>query len=97
MGQVVLKNEAKGHESQIIEDITRKYNLDAIKIYDAFESSEVTGKRDFIKLKNDKVDYYAPYDEYNLLKISYPIGQEPIKEIVPKYLVNTNVKKLIRK
>ena len=97
VGQVVLKNEAKGHESQIIEDITRKYNLDAIKIYDAFESSEVTGKRDFIKLKNDKVDYYAPYDEYNLLKISYPIGQEPIKEIVPKYLVNTNVKKLIRK
>ena len=86
-----------GNEAEIIEQITKKYHLDALKIYDKFESSEVTGKRDFEKLKKDIYDYYAPYDEENLLKITYPINEEPIVEIVPKYLVNKSVNKLLKK
>lgn len=97
VGQVVLKPEMIGNESEIIEQITKKYHLDALKIYDKFESSEVTGKRDFEKLKKDIYDYYAPYDEENLLKITYPINEEPIVEIVPKYLVNKSVNKLLKK
>ena len=97
VGQVVLKPEMIGNEAEIIEQITKKYHLDALKIYDKFESSEVTGKRDFEKLKKDIYDYYAPYDEENLLKITYPINEEPIVEIVPKYLVNKSVNKLLKK
>ncbi len=97
VGQVVLKPEMIGNEAEIIEQITKKYHLDALKIYDKFESSEVTGKRDFEKLKKDIYDYYAPYDEENLLKITYPINEEPIIEIVPKYIVNKNVNKMLKK
>ena len=97
VGQVVLKPEMIGNEAEIIEQITKKYHLDALKIYDKFESSEVTGKRDFEKLKKDIYDYYAPYDEENLLKITYPINEEPIVEIVPKYLVNKSVNKMLKK
>lgn len=97
VGQVVLKPEMIGNEAEIIEQITKKYHLDALKIYDKFESSEVTGKRDFEKLKKDIYDYYAPYDEENLLKITYPINEEPMVEIVPKYLVNKSVNKMLKK
>ena len=94
VGQVVLKPEWLGREVEVIEQMTKKYNLDAIKIYDAFESSEVTGKRDFKKLKSDIYDYYSPYDDDNLLKISYPIGEEPVKEIVSKTIFKQKVKKI---
>lgn len=97
VGQVILKPEGIGRESEIIENLVQKYKLDSIKIYDSFESSEVTGKRDLQKLKADIYDYYAPYDEYNLLKISYPRNKFPIMEIVPKDIINNNQKKLVRK
>lgn len=94
VGQVVLKPEYAYNKADIIEKMCNKYKLDAIKIYEKFESSEVTGKRDFKKLKSDKDDYYAPYDENNLLKISYFDGKAPMCEIVPKYLINEKVKRL---
>lgn len=96
VGQVVLKPEYIGSEPDIIEELTSKYNLNAIKIYDTFESSEVTGKRDFKKLKSDIYDYYAPYDDDHLLKISYPIGEAPIEEIIPKSYFKQKVKKLTK-
>lgn len=34
-------------------------------------NSDVTGKRDYQKLKNDKLDYYAPCNEMYLYRISF--------------------------
>lgn len=84
VGQVVPKNEFIGREDEIIEHLCKKYGLDAVKIYDAFESSEVTGKRDFQKLQDDKQNYYAPCDEAHFWKIDFPIDSAPIKKIVSK-------------
>ena len=82
VGQVVLKPEYHGKEDEVIEFITKKYDLEAVKVYDAFESSEVTGKRDFQKLKSDKDDYYAPINDEFFYRISYPTDSEPVREIV---------------
>ena len=58
--------------------------MDAVKIYDAFESSEVTGKRDFQRLREDKEDYYTPYDDKHFFKIDFPVDGVPVKKIVSK-------------
>lgn len=71
VGQVVLKNDCKLMNSEVIELLSNKYKLDSIKIYEKFENSDVTGKRDFKLLKNDKVGYYAPCDESSLFQVSY--------------------------
>jgi len=84
VGQVVPKNEFIGREDEIVEFLCKKYNLDAIKIYSKFESSEVTGKRDFKKLKADNIDYYAPLDENRFYHINYYSDREPEKTIVLK-------------
>lgn len=69
VGQVVLKNDCDDSESAI-KYLCNKYNLDSVKIYDKFESSEVTGKRDFKKLKNDKEGYWCVVDG-ELKQVSY--------------------------
>ena len=84
VGQVVPKNECIGEEDMIVEYMCHKYHLDAIKIYDKFESSEVTGKRDFKKLKADKVGYFAPLDNEHFYQINYPEDGLPVKSIVEK-------------
>lgn len=84
VGQVVPKNECIGEEDMIVEYMCNKYHLDAIKIYDKFESSEVTGKRDFKKLKADKVGYFAPLDEEHFYQIDYPEDGIPVRSIVEK-------------
>ena len=71
VGQVVLKKDCTLSISEIVELLCSKYNLDAVKIYDKFENNDVTGKRDFQKLKNDKAGYLAPCDENSLYEISY--------------------------
>lgn len=77
VGQVVLKNESLDDVENVIEGLCKKYGLDAIKIYEKFESSEVTGKRDFQLLKNDKEGYYCMRDG-ELQEISYANNQRRI-------------------
>lgn len=84
VGQIVPKNEYIGREDEVIEFLCKKYKLDAVKIYDAFESSEVTGKRDFQRLCEDKKDYYALYDDKHFFKIDFPVDGVPVKRIVSK-------------
>ena len=74
VGQVVLKNDCKLPVSKVVELLCEKYHLDAIKIYDKFENSDVTGKRDFQKLKNDKSGYFAPCDDNHLYAVSFENG-----------------------
>ena len=103
VGQVVPKNEYIGREDEIIEYLCQKYNLSAVKIYEKFESSEVTGKRDYKLLQNDKLNYYAPYDEKNFLKIDFNEESLPIIKIVNKdecknvIINNIDSKKLVKK
>lgn len=84
VAQVVLKSEYKGRKAEAIEFLCKKYHLDSVKIYDSFETSDVTGKRDFQKLKNDKNGYYAPYDDFCLAEISYLNGQRIVKKITER-------------
>lgn len=72
VGQVVLKNEYRENWQDAVRIILEKYDeLDSVKIYDKFENSDVTGKRDFQKLKSDKTGYYF-IDENNEIKpVSY--------------------------
>ena len=70
VGQVVLKNEFKDNKVQVIQGLCDKYGLDSIKIYEKFESSEVTGKRDYQLLKDDKEGYFRVKDGV-LQKVSY--------------------------
>jgi len=71
VGQVVLKKEYRDKQEDAIKLLCNKYNLDAIKIYDKFEISDVTGKRDFLKLKADKTGYYAPNPDGTLYEMSF--------------------------
>ena len=59
VGQVVLKKEWLNRKEEAIKMLCKKYNLYAVKIYDKFELSDVTGKRDFQKLKSDRTGYFA--------------------------------------
>lgn len=70
VGQVILKDEFKNKQKEVIGTPCKKYNLDSVKIYEKFESSEVTGKRDYQLLKDDKEGYYC-IREGELCKISY--------------------------
>ena len=71
VGQVVLKDDIDKSICEITEQLCEKYNLDAIKYYEKFENSDVTGKRDFQKLKSDKSNYYAPFDDEKMLMLSF--------------------------
>lgn len=63
VGQVVMKKEFIGKEEEVVRTLCEKYNLDGIKIYDSFEVSEVTGKRDYQLLKHDYNTYYYPTND----------------------------------
>jgi len=98
VGQVVPKNEYIGQEDMIVEYMCKKYSLDAIKIYDKFESSEVTGKRDYLKLKSDKFGYLSPYNETYLYNVDYPEDGYPVKKIVSKEeIIKNKIKVLMKK
>ncbi|MBR6152072.1 MAG: hypothetical protein IKQ25_12380 [Lachnospiraceae bacterium] len=70
VGQAVLKDEFRDSPEFVIENLCQKYKLDSVKIYEKFESSEVTGKRDYQLLKDDKEGYYTFYNGA-LREISY--------------------------
>lgn len=82
VAQVVLKKEYQNRKAEAVRLLCKKYHLDAVKIYDAFETSDVTGKRDFQKLKGDKDDYYALVDENHLAIISYIEMKRVVKKII---------------
>ena len=71
VGQVVLKREYRSRQEEAIKMLCKKYNLYAVKIYDKFELSDVTGKRDFQKLKADKNGYYALGTDNTLCEVSF--------------------------
>ena len=79
VGQVILKDEYKDKIADVVAMLCNKYNLDAVKIYDHFESSEVTGKRDYQLLKDDKEGYYCVKNGV-LKKVSYSDNRKQIVE-----------------
>ena len=84
VAQVVLKKEYKDKKAYVVEYLCNKYHLDAVKFYDSFENSDVTGKRDQQILKAEKEGYYALYDDTHLKKVDYPEGKKPIESLVLK-------------
>ena len=77
VGQVVLKEEYKNKVPYVVRHLCSKYHLDAIKIYDSFENSDVTGKRDFKLLKSDFNGYIAPKNETEFYLVNYVPGEKP--------------------
>jgi len=58
--QIVLKKDSSINICEFVPYICEKYNVDAVKFYDEFETSEVTAKRDYKLLQNDRENYYMP-------------------------------------
>lgn len=84
VAQIILKKDKAGEEADIVDKICKKYNLDAVKFYDRFENSDVTGKRDYKLLKADKTDYLAPYDDEHLMKVDFVNNKKNEREIIKK-------------
>lgn len=78
VGQVVLKNEYKNKVPYVVRHLCGKYHLDAIKIYDSFENSDVTGKRDFKLLKNDFNGYIEPKNDTEFCTVNFVPGKKPV-------------------
>lgn len=84
VAQIVRNLNCNEKASSLVRKLCEKYPVDAIKFYSEFELGEVTGKRDYVLLSNDTCGYWAPYDESNLVRISYNKETgETIKEIIP--------------
>lgn len=96
VGQVVLKNEFVGKEDEVVRYLCEKYKLDGVKIYDSFEVSEVTGKRDYQLLKHDYNSYYIPNGENTFIRKNYSDCGDTTCEIVDASTLKTNVKKLVK-
>lgn len=62
---------------EAIKLLCEKYHLDSVKIYDKFESSEVTGKRDYQLLMDDKSGYFRWQDNV-LDDVSYEDNKRTI-------------------
>jgi acyl-coenzyme A synthetase/AMP-(fatty) acid ligase len=80
VGQVVLKDEYKNSQVEAIKLLCEKYHLDAVKIYEKFESSEVTGKRDYQLLHSDKKGFYFVEDG-ELRVVSYTGGKRRVDKV----------------
>ncbi len=96
VAQVVLKKEYQGKVKEMVEFICNKYNLDGVKFYDTFETSEVTGKRDYQLLKHDYVGYLSPYDTENFILKNYSETGFTESKIVSSEVLNKKVKKLTK-
>ncbi len=96
VAQVVLKSEFVGKESSLVEFICKKYNVNGVKFYESFETSEVTGKRDYQLLKHDYEGYYSPLRPGKLLCRNYSSTGEIDEYEVDAESINSRVKKLIK-
>lgn len=81
VAQVIIKPEYKGKESYVVEYLCKKYSLQGVKIYSEFETSEVTGKRDYQLLKTDTFGYLSPKDEFELYVLDYVDGVASVSTI----------------
>ena len=90
VAQIIIKPMYKGRESEVIEYLCKKYKLQGVKIYEEFETSEVTGKRDYHLLKTDNFGYLSPKDEYELYVTDYIDGHAVVSTI---HKDNINTKK----
>ena len=97
VAQVVLKNEYIGRERELVEYICNKYKVDGVKFYESFETSEVTGKRDYQLLKHDYIGYYSPFDDEHFICKDYNEKGCAISTMVDKSSINSHVKKFIKK
>jgi long-chain acyl-CoA synthetase len=83
VAQVVPKQEYIGREDEIVETLCRKYPLlDGVKVYRMFESSVVTGKRDYKKLKADRNGYYSICNEGYLFVSDYNDDKKPTVRMI---------------
>ncbi len=71
VGQIVPKPEVTDNKVEVVHLLCEKYGLDAIKFYDSFEISDVTGKRDYQKLKEDKEGYLKPIGSNDIQIVNY--------------------------
>lgn len=81
VAQVVLKTDALKHKKRAIRQIVTEYDVEAVKIFDMFGSSEVTGKRDIQKLRSYKLGYYT-YKRDELCKVDYVNDHPPIYSLI---------------
>ncbi|NMA51134.1 MAG: acyl--CoA ligase [Mollicutes bacterium] len=91
VGQVVLKKEFIGKEAEVIKYLIDKYHLFAIKIYNEFELSEVTGKRNYKLLANDYEGYLAFDRNGHFIEYNF----SPDGEIIQKNLGVSRIRKAI--
>lgn len=84
VAQVVPKKEYINDPAYVVDKLCKKYNLEAVKLYEKFENSDVTGKRDFKLLKGDKTAYYAPYDDEHLMLIDFVSKRRHVREVISK-------------
>lgn len=94
VAQVVLKQEYRGQEENIVEYICNKFKVDGVKFYDSFETSEVTGKRNYQLLKQDYEGYYCPYNENFLLLKNYSKDGNIVEKVVKKQSFHAKKKEL---
>jgi len=92
VAQVILKPEFIGKETEAIKYLCQKYDIEGVKIYDEFEVSEVTGKRDYQLLKSDKKGYYYPYDNKSMIRIDFD-GDNTKRQLVTYEEINTSIKR----
>ncbi len=81
VAQIVLKDNVLLLKSEIVNYVCSKYGVSAVKFYDAFTSSQVTGKRKYAELAADNEGYYAPFNEDNLMYIDYK-GENTTKKLI---------------
>lgn len=71
VGQVVLKPEYLNKRAEVVHYLCKKYSLNAVKFYDSFEISDVTGKRDYQKLQQDKTGYWIPSENGDIREVDF--------------------------
>lgn len=76
VAQIVLKDGFDGDKKEFVTYICNKYKVDAVKFYDSFGVSEVTGKRDYLFLQHDRKDYFVP-TENGITTITFEEEQSP--------------------
>ena len=88
VAQAVPTKEFIGREAELVTILMNKYPLDAVKLYHSFESSEVTGKRDFQLLKKDREGYFCTDDKGHFFKVDFKEWTDCVlKEIKPDEVV----------
>lgn len=96
VAQVVLKNEYIGKEQELVEYICNKFNLDGVKFYYSFETSEVTGKRNYKLLQHDYEGYYSPLNENQFIYKNYSEDGHLSESVINKKVANRKKRKLTR-